>query len=722
MKKLLFYLLNLLVTISLQAGTIDSLKGVLYSHPVHDTIRVNLFLKIAKSYIKGEHDSLFYYASHAKNTAEKLKYAHGINMSNNLLSMYYYYAGEIDSAAKLVNEMLEQALLGHDTGQLLKCYSRLGVLNRLMGNDELAFEEWKTGLIYVDSVNPQPFSARLYSNIGIYYGAHADYVNALKYYQKGLRLDEKQNNRNAMADDYNNIGNMYSETSDFKLALDYFNKAYAIYDKLEDVQGLARACNNKGVAFYRQENYDSAGYYYANAMKIMKENNQFIAPSYYINVGNTYFSEDNFDKALEYYLKARSVAIKNNIMANTDALEQNISMAYSEKGDYKNAVKYSKYTLESAKRMKHQKRVMSAYENMALLYSKLHVYKEAYNNYVLFKKLSDSLFNKKSIQKLAVLETKFKFEKEREAIHQKQLHKEIIAQQKLEKQWMFIFILSASVIVILIVLLLILRNNKIKRRANLLLREKNETIVRQNVEINEKDQKLEEANRTKDKFFTIIAHDLKSPLASLISLSEVMASNPELFEKDEMARLIKTFNKSLQTTYQLMENLLTWARNQSDSISFIPKDYDMVEMLKQNIDIYRERASQKGIRLHYEFEIDSCKVFCDINMMNTVIRNLLSNAIKFTSDGEISVSVRRVGEMCEFAVSDTGIGIEPKDMGNLFDLTKVKSRPGTLGEEGTGLGLILSETFVEKNGGEIKVKSTPGKGTSFIVSVPLSKK
>ncbi len=226
---------------------------------------------------------------------------------------------------------------------------------------------------------------------------------------------------------------------------------------------------------------------------------------------------------------------------------------------------------------------------------------------------------------------------------------------------------------------------------------------------------LEEANATKDKFFSIIAHDLGNIFSGLIGLAD-MLSNPKQGEKEFFINMLQ---QSTQRGYNLLKNLLEWSRLQTGKIKPTAELLYLNEYIESNIMLLATQAENKNITLVSSVD-NTLAVFADANMINTVIRNLLSNAIKFTPEnGRVEISARRDAEFVEFLVSDTGVGIREQDIGKLFKVDVSHSTAGTADEQGTGLGLILCQDFVESNGGTIWVESELGKGSKFYFSLPI---
>ncbi|MEJ5285687.1 MAG: hypothetical protein CH6_3279 [Candidatus Kapaibacterium sp.] len=239
-------------------------------------------------------------------------------------------------------------------------------------------------------------------------------------------------------------------------------------------------------------------------------------------------------------------------------------------------------------------------------------------------------------------------------------------------------------------------------------------------ELRESEQKLRELNATKDKFFSIIAHDLKNPIGAFKNVLELLYQNFNDFSKEEILEFIEPLRESSAQLFALLENLLFWARSQTGRIQIEPIEFDLCDLIRQNISLLKLQAENKQITIESDLP-ERILVNADINTITTVLRNLISNAIKFTrSGGKIVVSAKVVDGYAEVCVEDNGIGMSKETMEKLFRIDVHHTSLGTANEKGTGLGLIVCKEFVEANKGKIWVESEEGKGSKFYFTVPLA--
>ncbi len=242
-------------------------------------------------------------------------------------------------------------------------------------------------------------------------------------------------------------------------------------------------------------------------------------------------------------------------------------------------------------------------------------------------------------------------------------------------------------------------------------RKENEALIRRQY------AQLNELNATKDKLFSIIAHDLRSPFHTLLSSSEILASQIDNLSHKEIVSFSSSLNNSLKSLYALLENLLNWSMMQRDLLDFNPENIKLFEVVENLINVSRQSAEKKNISIFNKVEKES-SVLADSEMLRSVIQNLLINAIKFTkAGGIITISSNEKGLFTEVIVRDSGIGIGKEELNKLFTFETFNSTVGTAGEKGTGLGLSLCREFVEKNGGKIRVESAVGKGSKFLFTL-----
>jgi len=249
---------------------------------------------------------------------------------------------------------------------------------------------------------------------------------------------------------------------------------------------------------------------------------------------------------------------------------------------------------------------------------------------------------------------------------------------------------------------------------------KNYTLERLKAEKGE--IRLHQLNADKDRFISILGHDLKNPFNNLLGLSELLTEDIRKLNIDEIDTIANDINKTAKRTYKLLEDILMWARTQQGKIPFEPQILNFRDICIDILEILSPNANAKNITINCT-PSDEINIYVDIDMLKTIMRNLVSNAIKFTNNGGvININAEQNSENVTISVTDNGIGIEPDDLKKLFDISEVLTTKGTAGETGTGLGLLLCKEFVGKHGGKIWIESEVGKGSEFKFTLPVFSK
>ena len=246
-------------------------------------------------------------------------------------------------------------------------------------------------------------------------------------------------------------------------------------------------------------------------------------------------------------------------------------------------------------------------------------------------------------------------------------------------------------------------------------------LIQLNIKLEESENNLKEVNANKDKFFSIVAHDLKSPFVGLLGLTEMLETDYDDFSEDERREFIHSLYEISKNTFELLEGLLEWARAKQGRMSFAPKEFNLFHLTDSLVNLLKANALKKEITIKNYVDINTL-VFADRDMISTVLRNLLANAIKFTpKNGNIAINSVLEDNKIKISVKDSGIGNSASNQAKLFRIDVTHTTLGTNEEKGTGLGLILCKELIENHGTNIWVESELGKGSTFIFTLPLTK-
>jgi len=576
----------------------------------------------------------------------------------------------------------------------MKSKEQIEVLNRLAEtfkdeNIDLSLDYWILAYQAALKLGENEAIILQAERVGDIYTQTGNYTLALDYYTIALNHAKREDNPQHFSTIFRLMGNVYYYLGEFDKCLEAHLESLNYAETNNNEGGIAAAYNNIGLINTTLEKYDIALDYYQKAEKVFAKmdnlTNQGMA---IINIGNIHYFNNNLDEALAYYQKAYNIFKKTEKPLDIALAAQNIGMIFFDKGDLGKAEEYYLLSLEYAKQANTLSLLINSYTSLNQLYEKKGEYEKAYKYLYQQYILNDSLHRNQTTEKLTELESKYQVSQKEEE------------NQMLKRQFTYISILGVFVLIVL------LFNYRLKVISNRNLREKNLQIENQNKE-------LAEINATKNRFFSIIAHDLKNPLAAFAGLMEVFQQQLPEMPKEEQENFLKQIALLSETMLDLLENLLKWSRSQIGIFEFKPANISLNKVVADSKKVVFWNAQLKGITIESKIESE-ITIFADENMIATVIRNLLGNAVKFTPmGGKISVYASTSDYGTSLYVKDNGIGISEEDQERLFRIDSKLRNPGTANEPGSGLGLILCKEFIEKLGGKMIIKSTLNEGSTF---------
>lgn len=508
----------------------------------------------------------------------------------------------------------------------------------------------------------------------------------------------------------NALGKAYAAAGQHNEAFESFDDALQLKDRLQQPDLEAEALSNTAQLYALQNDYSNAIDYYKQALSVRRKHRMRMAEGMLLNeIGSVYERMNNAERAYANYKASLEVFQSIDFKKGIAEAYNNIGLYYYRQKNYKQALPNFELALQAAQSAQTKAALRTSYDYLSLTCKALGDFKRALTYRELFLAMNEFMAKEESDQKLLEAQSLYALVKKEQEIEKLELAKRDrereLAEQKRVQQYLFLLI-GLGVVIIMLTLYLYL----LKRRSNQQLKQINETIERQNAQ-------LQQLNATKDKFFSIIGHDIKGPLNSLTSFSNLLINHFEALSKEDIQTVAKDLDKSLKNLFTLLNNLLEWARSQTGNIDFKPAIFDITEVLQQNKELLQAQAAAKEIAILYE-QGSPIQVLANQQSISTVVRNLVSNAIKFTpSHGAIKLAAEQRGNEVVVSVADTGVGMGKSVVEKLFRLDAKHSTPGTANEKGTGLGLILCKDFVEKNSGKLWVESEEGKGSVFSFSI-----
>jgi signal transduction histidine kinase/Tfp pilus assembly protein PilF len=558
-------------------------------------------------------------------------------------------------------------------------------------------------------------------DIGYLYYFWGENDSALYYLNKGLLLSEILGYKIGIGRISVALGNMYYGWKKYDKAIEYYKKAYGIAKEINSKGGIGVTLSNIGAAYADLKNPTEGIKYLKMAIPILEEtNDDDVLANTYLSLGTCYVDSGLSDTALTFLNKSLELLETHQNRESLAIAYLSFSTVYLEKGDNKKSLRYARKALDMAREINFALMMQRCYKRLAIIYDKMGTYKNSIGYWMKYDSIKDSIVSEKTQKQMLDYETKYKSEKQKKEIAILQKDNEIKELDLKKKRWQQNTTFAGLVVVILFVIALYYRY-RINRKTTKLLSEKNEQISKQNKSLAELNKTQEELIATKDKFFSIIAHDLKSPFNLIQGISDLFYEDFENLTEEEKKKFIQSISRSAKETFKLLENLLEWSYSQTGNLNVNPEDFDVVKTIKGAIAVLQPQASRKNISILSD-ETGNIRVFADMNMVRTILRNLVSNAIKFSyPGGEIKIQIAGVGDFIKISIQDNGVGIDKKNLDKLFRIDNKIQTKGTANEKGTGLGLVLCHEFVTKNGGVISVESEKGKGSIFVFSLPISK-
>ncbi len=664
---LFFFVANIL-----SAQTADSLLQILPNTKGEE--RAGILVKLSESYVKTDKTKSLNYAKEAVEISEE-------NEFESIQADAYFQLGNAHYRNDNFWEAIEYSMLAKEY------YRSLG-----------------------DSLNV----ARSCNILGRCFGQTSEFDKAVKNYFEALRIYERNEKINELALIYSSIGLVHLDTKNYRKAISFFRQASIINKSTNNVINLARNYSGIGGAYFYQNEYDSAKVYYTKSLEIFRVHDYLEEEAIALNnIANVFLqTNDSLRLAAEYYNNALSVFRKLNLNSRRASVLLGIGGVWRRVEETEKALRAYNHSLKIIEENNlgyYHKQLV--YHNLALAYEGLGNAEKAYAAFKNYHLYNDSLLNKEKLEQAAELEKKYQTEKKEAEIERLNAVEEVhLLRLERGKQ---VRLFGAILIVLLVgITIYISYQYYNKKKTNLLLSQKNVQIELQRKE-------LEKLNAAKNKFFSIIAHDLKNPFHTVMGYSYLMHKDYKRFKDKEREKYAEDIYKSTNTIFRLLQNLLDWSRTQTGRLNFNPQKIYISDLYENIYSVLKPVADAKRIELKNNICSDDA-VWADPMMVETILRNLVNNAIKFSkNDSQIEIADSKLDGYLELSVIDNGIGIKPDDVENLFKIDSKVKQKGTNNEDGSGLGLILCKEFIEKNNGTIAVESEFGKGSKFSIRLPL---
>jgi len=672
-------------------------------------------------------DSVFSQTNAVKPTLERLdsiiQKDQLTQLENNLwflLGKTFFALTKYDSSLLYMQKVDLQKTLDFEN-ENFEIYYYMGAAFFRIGEYEKAKTMLNIASIKIVGDNKLEFSAKVNHELGRIATEQGDYTAALLYFQESLNDYRKNNDPDGVAKMNNNIASLFSSIENYQFATDYYLKALEYYQLTNNLKGKASILNNLGTVQESMGNYKQAFEYYSNSFNLYESlGNLEYQGVIKNNLGVVSQKLGRYNEAQAYFDKALSIKQKLNDKRGVASVLHNIGEMYADRSQFDWAEKYFLQSLNEAKSIGSIDFELKVVKSMAESYANAKNFDKAYHYQLMLKELTDKYLSEGKNSQINELEAKFQNEqKEKENIELK-YQNELDAKKIIKQRYLVLF--SFLLLIILIsVLIIIYRANKVLRKKNLDIERKQAHILYQNELLQEQKDQLIQANKVKNHFFSVATQNLWEPVGTIKNLLEHLLFIKDKEDSRTLASYIKTSKDASVSALNLLENLLFWARLQQSEIVYEPEYYSLNTLLLNVVKVQEPRATSKLVVIKTDID-DTLTVYADKVLMEIAFRNLIENAIKFsTRGGEVMIRANAEGSKIKVSILDSGVGMTREQISTLFSKSSVNSTPGTHGEKGGGLGLIITKAFIERNFGKIEARSSIAEGSAIFVTLPSTK-
>ncbi|MCG2461020.1 tetratricopeptide repeat-containing sensor histidine kinase [Flavobacteriaceae bacterium F89] len=624
---------------------------------------------------------------------------------NSWANEFRYY--NLDSLLFISRQALDYSKeAGYKMGECLS-YINLGDFHSDRGENCQAIEYYLRSLSMASSLGDIKLKLSVENSIAGEYGYLGNYGKALDGYLEAIELATKVDDKPMLSILNENIADLYSSQKDYDQALEFYKRVKKINDIIGDELYSAETMCNVASIYADMGNFPYALFNINKSIAIFENHKimDWLAYSYSVK-GKIYVKQKKYDWALHWYNQSNYLHEK--LDDDRSKIELLNGMAEAYLGLKKDDIsqRYALEAFEISKNIKFLEGIQKCSKTLYIIHKNKRNYARALEFHELFQQTSDTLARADNGKSLTMLQTKLQHDQQREDL--------ILRNERaLAKQWNYVYASLVILLILVIIIILIQRGKKIQKGLNTKLKRQKQVLL-------QRESELKLTNRTKDKLFSIIAHDLRGPIGALQDLLRLFRDGD--IKKSEFLEYIPKLRNDVGHIAFTLNNLLSWGESQLKGAVTHPRTVPIENLVNDNINLLSEIANSKGIRFINKVPENTLS-YVDGHQIDIVIRNLISNALKFTPEnGTITIDAEESNNFWQVSVKDTGVGMDLVTQKNLFNKNNYSTTYGTNNEKGTGLGLSLSKEMVEKNKGKIWMESTMGKGTCFYFTVPKSEK
>jgi signal transduction histidine kinase len=616
----------------------------------------------------------------------------------------YFYTDSLQKSNEYLLKaiILAESLNPADTVFLGGAYNDLGLNLQDLGKRVEARIHLVKAIQLCEASGDRESLADAKSNLASLSYSEGKYEEAITLFKEAYQIDLKTGNISRQSSSLNNLGRIYVDWGKYETGLEYYFKSVALLDSMTDRKTMAIRYNNIGMVYQQMKKHVEAIRWIEKARVIDEEEGMVLRlGTRYFNLATSYTALKNYPIAKRYFEKADSFYT---VIGQTTALSKvnaGLGQLYYEQGDHDQALRYFQKSLRLADSAGSLPEQSNSYQHLYRFYKNTGQYVHALRYFEWYSQTEDSLFNLKVSKQLGELEVEYQTaQKEAEISRlesENKIRNEELFFRKKERNWAFAGLVLSGMFLAALYRFFT-------------------TVKRQKSELAKQNEALERLNRTLNRLFSIISHDLRNATAAYQSSARVIAHYFDKGEPEKIKPVVPEITKNATYLSSMLETLLQWSVMQIKGVDPEKKIISVREEAEKAASLFKEIAAVKSDSITVELSDETA--WCDPESFQLILRNLLNNAIKFTSGGKITISGWSEDRHTTLQVSDTGTGIPADMVADLFSPGKTEIRRGTSGEKGTGLGLQLVSEHTRLNGGTITVKSEINTGTTFIITLP----
>jgi len=676
-KKIFLLVLCFSFNISVSYSQNDSFDDILDSE-VSNIEKINALIALIRNTVNNAPDSIDDYVEELRKLSKIENHTEGIIAADLFMGIKYSRLGKFDVSNEYLLKTMEEEDKMPSLDMITESYMIAGINYVRMGITDKAAEQLQQCIEKGNQFGHYDLVASAFVTLGILNSNIEQPDKALEYFLRAEKIAIDNQLINIMGSIYSNLANIYQERGDNETQLLYIDKQIEHSTANNNLYSLSIAYHNKAAYYYDQDNTEETIINLIKSIEIKEQiNDQNGVAVSKIGLAEIYYKNGQYSEALQNVLPAILTLEESN---------------------------------ESVK-------LMNAYSVTSNIYKSMGDYERAYDYLVKYIEVKDKVFNENREKTLAELNAKYE-------LAEKDKENQILQNKSDRQKFIIVIVIIAITAVSILLIFVILKNRAISNLNKKLeinrkhIEEQNEELDMLNKDLLKINHELHETNAMKDKFFSILAHDLMNPLSGLHGVIDLLLLDFRKSTEGEKLHLLDLLKESSLNTYNLLENLLTWSRTQMGKIKFHKSIFELNGLVENVFGIVKASFSFKDIEYINEVKPE-IEVEGDLNMLSTIIRNIVTNAVKFTHNGgKVTVFANKNGDNHTFiTISDTGVGMTQEQIDGLFQVGKTRSTKGTNQEKGTGLGLIIAKEFIDKHNGSINVESTQGVGSRFIIKI-----